>query len=141
MNNPDYDAAKTFIKKKFIDLKNKIISNFKEGFIKKDIILINVSKFLFRTRFLTVKNTNSWMRSQTTIIRKPLSSHRRCTGLRLSLSNRKSRTCSFSSKEVLITPLPRPSMASKRTSIKSALYYPNIKNISREGSSHSSSKK
>ena len=42
MNNPMYNNAKTFIKRKFIDLKNKIISNFKEGFIKKDIIVINV---------------------------------------------------------------------------------------------------
>lgn len=42
MNNPTYNTAKSFIKRKFIDLKNKIISNFKEGFIKKDIIIINV---------------------------------------------------------------------------------------------------
>jgi hypothetical protein len=43
MNNPDYNNAKAIIKRKFIDLKNKIISNFKEGFIKKDVIIINVS--------------------------------------------------------------------------------------------------
>ena len=46
MNNPMYNNAKTFIKRKFIDLKNKIIANFKEGFIKKDIIVINVSNVL-----------------------------------------------------------------------------------------------
>ena len=46
MNNPIYNTVKTFIKRKFIELKNKIISNFKEGFIKKDIIVINVTKQL-----------------------------------------------------------------------------------------------
>ncbi len=42
LNNPSYNLARVFIKRKFMDLKSKIISNFKEGFIKKDIITINV---------------------------------------------------------------------------------------------------
>lgn len=42
MSNPAYDKARVFIKRKFGDLKNKIISNFKEGFIKKDVIIVNV---------------------------------------------------------------------------------------------------
>jgi hypothetical protein len=42
MNNPSYDLAKNLIKKKFSELKNKIILNFKEGFWKKDFIIINV---------------------------------------------------------------------------------------------------
>jgi hypothetical protein len=43
MNNTRYDMAKNLIKKKFTELKNKIILNFKEGFWKKDVIIINVN--------------------------------------------------------------------------------------------------
>ena len=84
MNNPMYNNAKTFIKRKFIDLKNKIISNFKEGFIKKDIIVINVSYVLFRMSFLFVKNMNFLMRYQITITRRHSKRPRRWLKLRVS---------------------------------------------------------
>lgn len=56
MDNPEYNNAKSFIKRKFIDLKSKIISNFKEGFIKKDIILVNVLSVIFSIFCLTARN-------------------------------------------------------------------------------------
>lgn len=58
MSNPTYNAAKTFIKRKFVDLKSKIISNFKEGFIKKDVIILNVLDHLTRIPCPTARNIN-----------------------------------------------------------------------------------
>ena len=42
MPSEKYDLARSFIRRKFMELKTKIISNFKEGFLKRDIIMINV---------------------------------------------------------------------------------------------------
>jgi hypothetical protein len=56
MNNQEYDIARGFIKRRFSDLKTKIISNFKEGFVKKDIIVINVHLMKFRMFFRIVKS-------------------------------------------------------------------------------------
>lgn len=42
VTNEKYDVARLFVKKKFLELKTKILSNFKEGFLKKDPIMLNV---------------------------------------------------------------------------------------------------
>ena len=59
MTNPGFDKARIFIRRRFADLKNKIISNFKEGYIKKDIIIVNVPTPIFRMYCPSANNTNS----------------------------------------------------------------------------------
>jgi len=57
MTSSNYDTARNYIKKKFIDLKTKITSNFKEGYLKKDIIIINVLKiYYYRIHYLIANN-------------------------------------------------------------------------------------
>jgi len=56
MSSSNYDTARNYIKKKFIDLKTKITSNFKEGYLKKDIIIINVKILIDRILYLIVRN-------------------------------------------------------------------------------------
>ena len=58
MTNPGFDKARIFIRRRFTDLKNKIISNFKEGYIKKDIIIVNVPLHSCRIFCLFVSSTN-----------------------------------------------------------------------------------
>ena len=84
MDNPEYNNAKNFIKRKFIDLKSKIISNFKEGFIKKDIILVNVPFLVMLSISCpTARSMSSWTRYQTTTTKRHSKSPTNCIRWRL----------------------------------------------------------
>lgn len=76
MTNPGFDKARIFICRRFTDLKNKIISNFKEGYIKKDLIIVNVPLYKCRIFCLFVNNTNCLMKFRIFITTRRSNSHK-----------------------------------------------------------------
>lgn len=141
MTNEKYEMATIFIKKKFLELKTKILSNFKEGFLKKDVIILNVSMAWCRTFYRIVRSTSWWMKFRIITTCKPLRSLTPCRRLKNKWFQSRFKTISFCLGEGSSLPSALLSMAIKKMDIRLASSSRNTTISSRGDSSPLSSKR